>query len=195
MRLFNIITILSIFFVGCSKTTIVLGDNGKAHNAIIVSTDKGSVRLDKVGSFVDLSSKDKAPSKIKKMSKEEMQKRFQDVIASVPTKPLSYMLYFKSNSLDLTEKSKKILNIALKSIQNRSPCMVDIIGHTDTMGSNEQNIKVSLKRAKYISSIIKKMNIKVEALSTKGYGEEDLLVKTADNIAQEKNRAVEIFIK
>ncbi|HHC11387.1 MAG TPA: OmpA family protein [Campylobacterales bacterium] len=195
MRLFNIITILSIFFVGCSKTTIVLGDNGKAHNAIIVSTDKGSVRLDKVGSFVDLSSKDKAPSKIKKMSKEEMQKRFQDVIASVPTKPLSYMLYFKSNSLDLTEKSKKILNIALKSIQNRSPCMVDIIGHTDTMGSNEQNIKVSLKRAKYISSIIKKMNIKVEDLSTKGYGEEDLLVKTADNIAQEKNRAVEIFIK
>ncbi|MCK4440533.1 MAG: OmpA family protein [Sulfurovaceae bacterium] len=195
MILFNIITIFSIFFVGYSKTTIVLGDNGKSHNAIIVSTDKGSVKLDKVGTFVELKDKEKAPSKIKKMSKEEMQKKFADVIASVPPKPLSYMLYFKSNSSNLTEKSKKLLKIVLKSIQDRTPCMVDIIGHTDTVGSNKQNIEVSLKRARYISSIIKKMNTKIVALSTKGYGEENLLVKTADNVTQDKNRAVEIFIK
>jgi len=195
MRKFIIVTVFSIFFIGCSKTTIVLADNGKVHNAIIVSTDKGSVKLDKVGSFVDLSAKDKAPSKIKEMSKEEIKKRFGDVIISAPPKALSYMLYFKSNSLELTEKSKKLLDTVLKSIKDRSPCMVDIIGHTDTTGSKEQNIKVSLKRAKYISSMIKKMNIKVVSLSAKGYGEEDLLVKTADNVEEQKNRAVEIFIK
>jgi len=195
MRKFIIVPIFSIFFIGCSKTTIVLVDNGKVHNAIIVSTDKGSVKLDKVGSFVDLSAKDKAPSKIKEMSKEEIKKRFEDVIVSVPPKPLSYMLYFKSNSLELTEKSKRLLDIVLQSIKDRSPCMVDIIGHTDTIDSNEKNIKVSLQRAKYISSMIKKMNIKVVSLSTKGYGEEDLLVKTADNVEEQKNRAVEIFIK
>jgi len=195
MRVFIIITIFSIFFVGCSKTTIVLADNGKVHNAIIVSTNRGSVRLDKVGSFVNLRDKNKAPSKIKYMSKEEIQKRFQNVIASVPLKPYSYMLYFKPNSLKLTEKSKKLLDIVLKSIQDRSPCMVDIIGHADTIDSNKKNIKISLYRAKYISSIIKKMNMKVVSLSIKGYGEEDLLVKTADNVEEEKNRAVEIFIK
>ena len=195
MRKFIIVPIFSIFFIGCSKTTIVLVDNGKVHNAIIVSTDKGSVKLDKVGSFVDLSAKDKAPSKIKEMSKEEIKKRFEDVIVSVPPKPLSYMLYFKSNSLELTEKSKRLLDIVLQSIKDRSPCMVDIIGHTDTIDSNEKNIKVSLQRAKYISSMIKKMNIKVVSLSAKGYGEEDLLVKTADNVEEQKNRAVEIFIK
>jgi len=195
MRKFIIVPIFSIFFIGCSKTTIVLVDNGKVHNAIIVSTDKGSVKLDKVGSFVDLSAKDKAPSKIKEMSKEEINNRFEDVIVSAPLKPLSYMLYFKSNSLELTEKSKKLLDIVLQSIKDRSPCMVDIIGHTDTIDSNEKNIKVSLQRAKYISSMIKKMNIKVVSLSAKGYGEEDLLVKTADNVEEQKNRAVEIFIK
>ena len=195
MRKFIIVPIFSIFFIGCSKTTVVLVDNGKVHNAIIVSTDKGSVKLDKVGSFVDLSAKDKAPSKIKEMSKEEIKKRFEDVIVSAPPKPLSYMLYFKPNSLELTEKSKKLLDIVLQSIKDRSPCMVDIIGHTDTIDSNEKNIKVSLQRAKYISSMIKKMNIKVVSLSTKGYGEEDLLVKTADNVEEQKNRAVEIFIK
>jgi len=35
----------------------------------------------------------------------------------------------------------------------------------------------------------------VVSLTAKGYGEEDLLVKTADNVAQSKNRNVEIFIK
>jgi len=195
VRKFIIVTVFSIFFIGCSKTTIVLADSGKVRNAIIVSTDKGSVKLDKVGSFVELSAKDKAPSEIKEMSKKEIKQRFKSVIISAPPKPLSYMLYFKSNSLELTEKSKKLLDIVLKSIKDRSPCMVDIIGHTDTIDSNEKNIKVSLQRAKYISFMIKKMNIKVVALSTKGYGEEDLLVKTADNVEEEKNRAVEIFIK
>ncbi len=187
--------ITTLFFIGCSKTTVVLADNGKTHNAIIVKTKKGSVTLDKVGSYVDLKSKDKAPSKIKTMSKEQMQKKFKDVINSAPAKPISYMLYFKPNSLELTEQSKQLLKKVLKSIKDRTPCMVDIIGHTDTVGSNKINIKTSLNRAKYIASIIKEMNIKVVSLSVKGYGEEDLLVKTANNVSNEKNRNVEIFIK
>jgi len=73
--------------------------------------------------------------------------------------------------------------------------MVDIIGHTDTTGSNEINIKVSLKRAKYIESILKEKGVKAESLTAKGYGEEDLEVETADNVAEAKNRNVEIFIK
>ena len=194
--IFIILALFSFFFTGCSsKTTVVLLDSGKSQNAIIVSTLKGSSRLDTVGSFVELKGKESVPSQTKTMSKKEIKSRFSNVLEASPKKAISYMLYFKSGSIELTKESNSILEKALKSIKERSPCMVDIIGHTDTVGSNEDNLKVSLKRAKHIQSIVKKRGIEVVELTIRGYGEEDLLIKTADNIEEAQNRSVEIFIK
>ena len=186
----------TLLFVACApKTTVVLLDSGKSQNAILVSNEKGETKLDKVGSYVELKDKSKAVSEVKMMSEDEVSKRFSKVLASAPLKPITYILYFKPNSTALTDASKVQLEEALKSIKKRSPCMVDIIGHTDSTGSNELNAKVSLKRAKYIKSLVKKQNIKIISLVAKGYGEEDLLVQTKNNKAEAKNRNVEIFIK
>ena len=194
MRLF-LITIISLLFISCSKTTVVLLDSGKVGSSITVSTQKATTKIDKVGAFVDLKDKDEAPSKVKEMSKEELSKRFGDVLKAAPQKAISYLLFFETGSKNLTEESKEVLEKALKTIKQRSPCIVDIIGHTDTTGSSTLNQKVSLKRAQYIKSIIEKRGIKAIALNAKGYGEEDLQVKTPDNTANAKNRNVEIFIK
>jgi outer membrane protein OmpA-like peptidoglycan-associated protein len=193
---FILLTLFTLFFVACApKTTVVLLDSGKSQNAIIVANEKGQTRLDKVGSYVDLKDKTESISKIKVMSKDELNDRFSKVLAVVPLKPITYIVYFKPNSTELTEASKVTLNKALKSIKSRSPCTVDIIGHTDTVGSSAMNTKVSLKRAKSIELLVKQSKIKILALVAKGYGEEDLLVKTKNNKAEAKNRNVEIFIK
>ncbi len=191
----QIIFMMSLFFIGCSQTTVVLLDNGKVENAVVVSTDKGSSKLDKIGNYVDLKDKEAVASKVKTMSKKEIESRFSKVLAATPPKPVKYMVYFKPNSKELTEESKATLDKAIEMIGKRSPCVVDIIGHTDTTGSNKINIKVSLKRAKLIESMIKNRGVKVVSMRAKGYGEEDLEVKTADNVAEAKNRNVEIFIK
>jgi outer membrane protein OmpA-like peptidoglycan-associated protein len=189
------ILFVTIFFIGCTKSTVILLDSGKAKSAVIVSTDKGSSKLDEVGKYVDLKDKKEAASEVKTMSKKEIESRFSKVLSAAPLKPIKYMVYFKPKSKELTDESKTVLVNAIEDMKKRSPCMVDIIGHTDTTGSNELNIKVSLKRAKYIESILKERGVKVISLTAKGYGEEDLQVKTADNVAEDKNRNVEIFIK
>lgn len=190
------LTLISFIFIGCSsKTTVLLVDSGKAHNAIIVSTNKGSKKLDKVGSFIQLNDKNEAPSQPQNMSKREINNRYATLFKIAPTKPRTYIVYFKFNSTELTEASKKTLHEALKTIQQRSPCMVDVIGHTDTVGSNQANAKVSLKRANYVKSMIEARKARVISLVAKGYGEEDLQMKTANNIFEAKNRNVEIFIK
>jgi len=195
IKIFFILTI-SFFFIGCSsKTTIVLLDSGKGHNAIIVSTNKGSKLLDRVGSFTQLNDKNQPPSKIEMMSKKEINNHYATLFQIAPTKPRTYIVFFKKNSTELTEASKKTLNEALKTIQERSPCVVDVIGHTDTVGSNQANTKVSLKRARYVKSMIEKRKAKIVSLVAKGYGEEDLQMKTANNISEARNRNVEIFIK
>lgn len=197
--------------MGCAeRTKVLLLDSGKSRNAILVSTQKGSKKVDKIGAFVNLSDKNQPPSPIKSMPKKEINSRYAQLFAIEPLAPRTYIVYFKANSLELTDESKKRLNQALKEINNRTknaPCMVDIIGHTDTVGSESSNFKVSLKRAEHLKSVIskhirsiiepiktirKKYNI---LLTAKGYGEEDLLMKTSNNVPLARNRNVEIFIK
>ena len=195
MKLFFLSTLI-LLFIGCStKSTVVLLDSGKVGSSVIVSTNKGSTRIDKIDAYVNLNSAEEAPTPMKMMPEEEIFKRFGNVLSIAPAKPLSYILYFKNGSTELTEASKKMLEKSLKSIKERFPCSVDIIGHTDTVGASIINQKISLKRAKYIKSIILKRKIKVLSIKEKGYGENDLLVKTANKKANAKNRNVEIFIK
>ena len=185
-----------LFLTACSsKSTVVLVDSGKKHNAIVVATDKGVATLDKVGTFVELRDKEAQPSKIQTISPEEIERRFGSTLAAEPPKAATFILYFDLNSTTLNAESKRVLNEALKTIALRSPCMVDIIGHTDTIGSRKENLKVSKKRAETIKKLIMAKGEDIESLHVKGYGEEDLLVPTADNIAEARNRNVEIFIK
>ncbi|WP_458700251.1 OmpA family protein [Sulfurospirillum sp. 1307] len=177
------------------KTTVVLVDNNKDHNAIVVQTKAGSVEIDKVGGYVSLDSKDKAPSEIKIMSKDEINKKFDSVIKAAALPPVEVNLYFKNNSNELTDESKSRLPEILDMIQKRSPCDVNIIGHTDTKGSSSFNEKLALKRAKYVKDWILSSGVKLNNLKAESYGENDLLVPTADDVSEPKNRRVEIFIK
>lgn len=183
------------------RSTVVLLNNKKIRNAVIVTTNKGSQKLDKIREFVDLKDKNTVPSEVEIMSKEELKHRFSDVLKALPKKRPSFLLYFKSNSLILDTPSKELINKIVQSIINEVPCRVDIIGHTDTVGSNKDNIATSLLQAKSVEGTLKEEILKLLehrkdiTLIRKGYGEEDLFVETLDNRKEEKNRNVEIFIK
>ena len=182
------------------KTTVVLIQNNKNHNAILVATKVDSVIIDKARNYVDLDSSQKAPSALKVMSKKEINERFGGVIKSTPLAPFSIDIFFKNNSIKLTEKSKLELSNIMKktkiNIQKRTPCDISIIGHTDTTGTSSHNQKLAFKRARYLKRLILSLNMadtnRVKVLS---YGESDPLIKTDNNISEPKNRRVEIYIK
>lgn len=194
-KIFLMSTLL-FFLLGCSpKSTVVLLESEKENNTILVATDKGEAKLNKAGTYVDLVDKESLPKEVKTMSKDEIKERFAKALASAPLKPLSFIVYFTNGATELTEESKLVLKEVITKIKERSPCTVDVIGHTDTVGLATLNQKISLKRAKTIEALIKAENLEIVALIAKGYGEEDLLVPTEDNQAEPKNRNVEIFIK
>ncbi|RLA71901.1 MAG: hypothetical protein DRG78_24575 [Epsilonproteobacteria bacterium] len=176
-------------------TTVVLADNGKEYNVIVIQTEGGSTTIDKAGQYVSLTSKDDAPSKVQTMSQEDIDKKFKTVEKATPLKPVHVNLYFKYNSNDLTEESKNKLPEILKLIQDRMPCDVNIIGHTDTKGKSFYNAKLALKRAEYVKSWVLSSSVDLNNLEAESYGENDLLIETKDNVSEAKNRRVEIFIK
>ena len=182
------------------KTLVVLADNGKSHNAIIVSNNMGSQRLDKVREFLELKDKNTHSTPPKIMSKKKFKKMFGNLMNTLPNEPLIYRLYFQENHMDLTLASQKDLPTIMKNII-KEPCIVDIIGHTDTIGSEKSNLEISFQEANNVKAIFQAEILKVLAnnkqiiLQIKGYGENDLLVETSNNQKENKNRYVEIFIK
>ncbi len=194
-----ILTWVVMFFASVThtahQTTVVLVDNGKSHNAIVVKTDKGSVVIDKPNRYVKITSKTKAPSKVETMSKSEIKKKFATVIKAAPLPPVDINIYFKRNSSELTKESKEKLPEILKMIKKREPCVISVIGHTDTKGSKEANEKLGLKRAEYVKNWILSTKVKIDNIEVKSYGESDLLIPTKDNVSEPRNRRVEIFIK
>jgi outer membrane protein OmpA-like peptidoglycan-associated protein len=186
--------IASIMNTG-TTTTVVLADNHGKENAIVVQTDAGSTTIDKTGQYVSISSKNEAPTNVQTMSEDEINKKFKSAIEAIPLEPVHVNLYFKNNSNELTDASKEKLPYILIQIKERTPCDVSIIGHTDTKGSASYNTKLALERAKYVKSWVVSSNVELNNLKVESYGESDLLIQTEDNVAESRNRRVEIFIK
>jgi outer membrane protein OmpA-like peptidoglycan-associated protein len=68
-----------------------------------------------------------------------------------------------------------------------------VLGHTDTVGTDEHNLTLSRKRARAIASWFKSHGLPV-AIAFEGAGEKMLLVKTPDETAEEKNRRADYIL-
>ena len=104
------------------------------------------------------------------------------------TLQIIYFDFDKSNLSEISlDKIKKFIgnnkNVIKKFI---------IVGHTDSLGTKEYNMNLSIKRAETVKDILLKLAIKEENIEILGKGENDLKIKTVDGIAHPANRRAEI---
>ena len=69
---------------------------------------------------------------------------------------------------------------------------VTIVGHTDTVGSDSYNQKLSNCRADAAKSGLVGKGVPADAISASGRGETELMVKTGDNVKEPQNRRATI---
>jgi outer membrane protein OmpA-like peptidoglycan-associated protein len=175
------------------KSSIILLDSNKT-SSIIISNDSGEVVLDKPNTTIEIAD-EKSLGEIKEISQESIDKRFGAVLSIKNLKPKSYFLYFEVGSDELTADSVKNIPMVLKTIEEKSPCKIEIIGHTDTVGDSSLNARISEERAEVVKKMFLSFGVDEVNIRTNGYGESDLVVQTLDEVDEAKNRTVEIFIK
>lgn len=69
-----------------------------------------------------------------------------------------------------------------------------IEGHTDSVGEDAYNQKLSVNRADAVASYLRLKDVKRNRLVTKGYGESQPIASNADDSGQKLNRRVEVVI-
>jgi outer membrane protein OmpA-like peptidoglycan-associated protein len=101
---------------------------------------------------------------------------------------------FESNSWDLTEQCMNILTEFGAYLRENNSLKVAIHGHTDNVGNDGENLKLSENRAKAVYSFLTTLNIEASRLSYKGFGETKPLAGNDSEAGRAQNRRTEFVI-
>ena len=134
-------------------------------------------------------------TEVTRLSADEVQSTYGRALHALPALPATFLLYFVTGTDELTEESKLELNKVLTAMRARPLPDVLVIGHTDTVGDPAANDRLSAQRAETVKGFLVGIGIPAERIRTAGRGERELLVPTADNVDEPRNRRVEINVR
>ena len=120
---------------------------------------------------------------------------FRSAIAAEPILPHHFRLYFIVGSAELTPESKLAYRAVFDDTKQRPVYEIEVIGFTDMVGNLPYNQALSLQRAAAIRDTLVRDGLDRQAISIAGRGKRDLLVPTADQTAEPRNRHVEITVR
>ena len=192
--------------IGLSLMAVVSGCAGKDNlivltpdasgqvGALKVSNEGGEAVLDREGQALHLGDRRTSPGAPAPISDEE-RAFFAAALAAQPLAPVSYLLYFEFDSNNLTAESRQRLDDILRAAQERDSQDLLVIGHTDRAGDADYNAALSLQRAEVVRELLAGKGIAAKFIQISSHGEGNPLIPTADEVAEARNRRVEVVVR
>lgn len=128
-------------------------------------------------------------------SAEKVQKQFQVLLKARPRPPVSLTAYFLTGTDHLSPSSASVVEELRRELSLRANSEVTVIGHTDRSGDMAKNDALAEQRAQRMREQLIAFGIAPDLISVASRGEREPLVRTADGVAEERNRRVEISIR
>jgi outer membrane protein OmpA-like peptidoglycan-associated protein len=194
MRRVALVLIL-LMLASCSSRQslfVVLPNPDGSSGAVTIEDGQKSVVLDEPYAAGEVRGGVAAPVKV---DQAQVQQIFGNALAAQPVLPSHFVLYFEKDSDTLTPASQQQYAAVFADIKRRPVYEVEVIGHTDTLGTVPHNQQLSMSRAEMIRDRLVHDGISPKSISVAGRGQLDLAVKTADQVAEPKNRRVEITVR
>ena len=177
-----------------SRVILLPDPDGKV-GVVEIQTEAGRVLLEEAGQMVRVSDAKRPPEKPVQLSRNQIEREFAEVLAAEPPQPQKFILYFHEGTSELVVESESLLAQIIAEIRQRKSVAIGIYGHSDRVGSKEDNMKLSLDRALAVRSLLEASGIKPETIDIDSHGEGNPLVPTADNVAEPRNRRVEVIVR
>ena len=162
---------------------------------IIVSNKGGTQVLSVPYQATSIRTQTDAPSPPYQMTADKIRETYGDAIAALPVPPVHFLLYFKAGTTDLTDESRKLLEEVLSTSLSRKSTDMSVVGHTDRVGSRENNFKLALGRAELVKQVLVSQGIDPDFIDATSHGEDNPLIKTDDEVSEQRNRRVEVVIR
>jgi outer membrane protein OmpA-like peptidoglycan-associated protein len=117
------------------------------------------------------------------------------VIAQAPIPAArTFLVFFDWSKADLTDRARQIIGEAATA-RGQGVTRIEVNGFTDRSGPADYNMQLSIRRANAVAAELVRRGVPRNEIVTRGFGEENNLVPTADGVREPQNRRVEIILK
>jgi outer membrane protein OmpA-like peptidoglycan-associated protein len=100
----------------------------------------------------------------------------------------TFIVFFDFNKSNLTEAAQAVVTEAVKTAKTNGFVKVQVVGHTDTVGSDKYNMKLSVERAQTVKDEMVRQGVDGTGIAIDGKGFHDLLVPTGPGVREPQNR-------
>jgi OmpA-OmpF porin, OOP family len=181
----------------CSSTpdriTLLPNPDGSV-GKVVVQTNKQTQVIDKAYTQADVS---KDGSIVQTADNQaNVQAQYGSLLAAQPPRPRTFTINFLFDSAtDLAPGSSDTVR-ELKTVLATWPAPhLNVVGHTDSAGTEQFNDELSLRRAKTVAAFLVKAGIPAKQIETAGRGKREPVVHTRDGTPNQANRRVVITIQ
>jgi len=178
--------------VRVSDRVILLPQADGSPSAVEVSAAGQRLRLDKPYAAAELKGGALAPVATDAAA---VRQAYGALLAQQPAAPRTFTVQFEANANRLSPSAEPVMAEMRAALAQLPAAEVVITGHTDRVGSLEANDRLSLARAEAVRELLVAAGVDRGAITVAGRGEREPVVPTADEVAEARNRRVEIKIR
>ncbi|HNB29145.1 MAG TPA: OmpA family protein [Alphaproteobacteria bacterium] len=183
----------------CSQTpdnlVVLLPEADGSVGSVVVTSTAGTQTLNEAGQATGVDAAGEKPVAPFVLPEEELQKTFGAAIAAQPKLPEVFILYFETGGAVLTPDSAGQLPDVVAAVKARPVPDISVVGHTDRVGTDAVNVPISIERANTVRDLLVKEGIDPAIIEVTSHGEENPLIPTADEVAEPRNRRVEVTVR
>lgn len=187
---------LAGLLVGCASVVsdriILLPQPDGRPSAVEVTAGGQTLRLDQPYATAELRDGRLSPATT---TAEAVRTTYGALLAQQPARPRSFTVQFEANGNRLAAGADAVLTEMRTALATLPAAEVVITGHTDRVGTVEANDRLSLARAEAVRDILAAAGVPRNAMTVAGRGEREPVVPTADEVAEARNRRVEIKVR
>jgi outer membrane protein OmpA-like peptidoglycan-associated protein len=187
---------LALALAGCASPSLVLLPDDEGHQgAVAVLETDGRPTETVIAQGNSRTKLGKATPVAKPLGAKGLKPGESALLDGLPPAWRSFILYFEQGTTKLTPQSQSALNEIRQEIARRSGPEIEVTGHTDTVGSELDNDKLSMNRASEVLEWLASQGFDRSMMSAVGRGERALMQPTMDNVDNAANRRVEVIVR
>ena len=180
-------------FSPAKTTVILLPDEDGAVGAVTLNSQGAARVIDQA--YLSVSTPgDGAFSAGQLLDAAQVSKEHAALLAAMPLKPVSLNVPFESGSAVISPAAQTDFVHFIERVGGRKQPEILIAGHADATGTDALNMALSQQRALAVEAFLRERLPDLGTVVIRYFGAREPLIKTPPNVAEPRNRRVELII-